>query len=189
MLNFQVVKLSVLPMVSNGPRCQIVHFYPWCQIVRSVKLSTASNCPRRKIDHGVKLSAVSNYPVSNCPKCQIVRGVKLSYNLNNYIQFDVWYKSKWRKVDLIDSLRAGCVRPNYQLPLFHRPQDASLLFHAAYLAPCTLHPAPCALQNQTDVITTRWALPQGFLVHRNGSKVKMHLAHIVKPHHKKERCK
>ena len=54
--------------------------FPWCQIVRGVKLSVFT--------HGVKLSAVSNCPgvklsgvkLSWCQivRCQIVRGVKLS---------------------------------------------------------------------------------------------------------------
>ena len=67
-------------MVSNCPRCQIVRFYPWCQIVRGVKLSWCQivRCQivRGVKLSGVKLSAVSNcpptLPVSNCPRCQIV---------------------------------------------------------------------------------------------------------------------
>ena len=53
--------------VSNCPRCQIVRFYPWCQIVRGVKLSwcqivrcqivRVSYSPWRQIVLGVKLSA------------------------------------------------------------------------------------------------------------------------------------
>ena len=66
--------------VSNCPRCQIVRFYPWCQIVRGVKLSWCQivRCQivRGVKLSGVKLSAVSNcpptLPVSNCPRCQIV---------------------------------------------------------------------------------------------------------------------
>ena len=66
--------------VSNCPRCQIVRFYPWCQIVRGVKLSWCQivRCQivRGVKLSGVKLSAVSNCPptlaVSNCPRCQIV---------------------------------------------------------------------------------------------------------------------
>ena len=45
-------------MVSNCPRCQIVH---------DIKLSGVSNCPRYQIVCGVKLSAVSN-----CRRFQIV---------------------------------------------------------------------------------------------------------------------
>ena len=62
---------------------KILKEFPWCQIVRGVKLSVfthgvklsaVSNCPGVKLS-GVKLSAVSNCPVSNCP------GVKLSANM------------------------------------------------------------------------------------------------------------
>ena len=72
------VKLS---SVSNCPRCQIVRFCMWCQIVRCQIVRC--QIVRCQIVHGVKLSAVSNCPVSNCPvsncpRCQIVRGVKLS---------------------------------------------------------------------------------------------------------------
>ena len=67
------VKLS---LVSNCPRCQIVRFCMWCQIVRCQIVRC--QIVRCQIVHGVKLSAVSNCPVSNCPRCQIVRGVKLS---------------------------------------------------------------------------------------------------------------
>ena len=63
---------SQIFMVSNCPRCQIVRFYTWCQIVRGVKLSWC------QIVLGVKLSAnmgsVKLSAVSNCP------GVKLSRN-------------------------------------------------------------------------------------------------------------
>ena len=62
----QIVRGVKLSAVSNCPRCQIVR----CQIVRcqivhivklsGVKLSMLSNCP------GVKLSTLSNFPVSNC---------------------------------------------------------------------------------------------------------------------------
>ena len=41
--------------------------------------SLVSNCPCCRIVRGVKLSAVSNCPVSNCPWCQSVCGVKLSW--------------------------------------------------------------------------------------------------------------
>ena len=83
---------------------KILKEFPWCQIVRGVKLSVFT--------HGVKLSAVSNCPgvklsgvklswcqivrcqiglVSNCPRgrnsprCQIVGGVKLSGVKLSYI--------------------------------------------------------------------------------------------------------
>ena len=67
--------------VSNCPRCQIVRFYPWCQIVRGVKLSWCQ-IVRCQIVRGVKLSGVK---LSWCQivrqhgRCQIVRGVKLSW--------------------------------------------------------------------------------------------------------------
>ena len=61
-------------MVPNCLRCQIVHFYTWCQIVRGAKLSAVPNCPGAKLS-GAKLSAVPNCPVPNCP------GAKLSVNM------------------------------------------------------------------------------------------------------------
>ena len=58
----------------NCPRCQIVRFNSWCQIVRGAKLSAVPNCPFLTL--GAKLSAVPNCPftllVPNCPRCQIV---------------------------------------------------------------------------------------------------------------------
>ena len=64
-------------MVPNCPRCQIVPFSLWCQIVHGAKLSTVLNCPRCQIVHGAKLSTVPN-----CPRCQIVRSAKLSRDLS-----------------------------------------------------------------------------------------------------------
>ena len=88
--------MSVVP---NCPRCQIVRFWWWCQIVRC-QIVLVPNCPRCQIVRGAKLSwcqivrcqivrgaklsAVPNCPrcqivlVPNCPRCQIVRGAKLS---------------------------------------------------------------------------------------------------------------
>ena len=66
---------------ANFLRCQIVRFYPWCQIVRGVKLSWCQ-IVRCQIVRGVKLSGVK---LSWCQivrqhgRCQIVRGVKLSW--------------------------------------------------------------------------------------------------------------
>ena len=57
------VKLS---SVSNCPRCQIVRFCMWCQIVRCQIVRC--QIVRCQIVRGVKLSAVSNCPVSNCPR-------------------------------------------------------------------------------------------------------------------------
>ena len=53
-------------MLPSCPRCQIVRFYTWCQIVRC------------QIVRGAKLSAGPN-----CPWCQIVRGAKLSVNMGS----------------------------------------------------------------------------------------------------------
>ena len=75
----QIVHGAKLSTVPNCPWCQIVHFYPWCQIV------LVPNCPRCQIVRGAKLSVVPNCPllpmvpncpptwaVPNCPWCQIV---------------------------------------------------------------------------------------------------------------------
>ena len=72
----------------------IVHCCPLLPIVAHCcplfpNVSEVKNCPRCQIVHSVKLSAVSNCPVSNClrcqivlvlncPQCQIVCSVKLS---------------------------------------------------------------------------------------------------------------
>ena len=65
--------------------------------------------------------------------------------VNIWKECDIWYQIEMRyKVDMIDSSRPGCGLPNHQLRLFHRrPQDASLLFHAAAChAPCSMHRLP-----------------------------------------------
>ena len=51
---------------------KVLQKFPWCQIVRGVKLSVFTHSVKLS---GVKLSTVSNCPVSNCP------GVKLSANM------------------------------------------------------------------------------------------------------------
>ena len=78
MQNFHGVKLSVF---THGVKLSAVSNCPFC--THGVKLSAVSNWPRCRLVCGVKLSAVSIYPVINCPRCQIVCGVKLSA-VSNY---------------------------------------------------------------------------------------------------------
>ena len=65
-------------MVPNCPRCQIVRFWWWCQIVRC-QIVLVPNCPRCQIVRGAKLSwcqivrGAKLSAVPNCPRCQIVR--------------------------------------------------------------------------------------------------------------------
>ena len=70
--NFDTRKCCVLLILiyknipgAKCPRCQFVHFYPLCQIVRGVKLFVCT--------HHVKFSAVSN-----CPRCGFVCAVELT---------------------------------------------------------------------------------------------------------------
>ena len=72
-----IMSYNFLGMVPNCPRCQIVRFWWWCQIVRC-QIVLVPNCPRCQsvrgaklswcqIVRGAKLSAVPNCPVPNCP--------------------------------------------------------------------------------------------------------------------------
>ena len=71
----QIVHGAKLSTVPNCPWCQIVHFYPWCQIV------LVPNCPRCQIVRGAKLSTFTLWCqiVRQHGRCQIVRGAKLSW--------------------------------------------------------------------------------------------------------------
>ena len=58
----QIVQGAKLSTVLNCPWCQIVHFYPWFQIVL---VSSVPNCPSCQIISGAKLSVVPNCPLKS----------------------------------------------------------------------------------------------------------------------------
>ena len=96
-------------MVSNCPRCQIVQgvklssLHGRCQIVLFCMM--VSNCPRCQIVRGVKLS-------SSHGRCQIVLGVKLSAVSNCPITVILLYQNNalqlWRPFGVLKHKKCPC---------------------------------------------------------------------------------
>ena len=92
--------------MSNCPFCCLLW---WCQIVRCVKLSAVSNCPRCKI---VLLALV----VSNCPRCQIILSLS-----GTILMLDLFERRRRKKAYVPDFIRgikerAICLREPSFLP-------------------------------------------------------------------------
>ena len=83
--------LVQLQVVSNCPRCQIVHGFKlsWCQIVGGVKLSAVLNCP------GVKLSAVSNRFGVKLSWCQLFTPTSI-FSHRNSLCFHNFHNLFWQ---------------------------------------------------------------------------------------------